>query len=246
MGHLLTAIRILTAIAAPLAAIILLILTHLKLRGVKGESPEEGETCLCCGKAEPGDIAQFHYSESVGSPRDRAAQKQLTLTATPILGSETHFICDSCAKKYVRNETIQIVLLSLPYPLYLYVIIPLFVKDGVFANFLIETLLVVVSVARLHLPAYDLFRPPGTARPHWPKPVTGWRLASEGPSWERSSAITLVLGLPTCRISQPYLSPENLLRHLMRTVLVRIFSDFAYQNNNSWIESMYNQNLFLD
>ena len=157
MGHLLTAIRILTAIAAPLAAIILLILTQLKLRGVKGESPEEGETCLRCGKAEPGDIAQFHYSESVGSPRDRAAQKQLTLTATPILGSETHFVCDSCAKKYVRNETIQIVLLSLPYPLYLYVIIPLFVKDGVFANFLIETLLVVVSVAAF-TSAYDLFR----------------------------------------------------------------------------------------
>lgn len=157
MDYLLTILRILTAIVAPLAAIILLILTHLKLRGVKGESPEEGETCLRCGKANPGDVAQFHYAENVGSPRDRVARKQLTLAATPILGSETHFICDPCAKWYVRNETIQIILLLLPYPLYLYVIIPLFVKDGVFANFLIETLLVVVSVAAF-TSAYDLFR----------------------------------------------------------------------------------------
>ncbi len=157
MDYLLTIIRVLTAIVAPLAAVTLLILTHLKLRGVEGEAPEEDETCLRCGKARPGDTAQFHYAESVGSPRDRTARKQLTLAATPILGSETHFICDSCAKWYVRNETIQIILLLLPYPLYLYVIIPLFVKDGVFANFLIETLLVVISVAAF-TSAYDLFR----------------------------------------------------------------------------------------
>ena len=157
MSYLLTIIRVVTAIIAPLAAITLLILAHLKLRGVAGEAPEENETCLRCGKAEPGDIAQFHYSESVGSPRDRAAKKQLTLAATPLLGSETHFICDSCAKWFIRSETIQIILLLLPYPLYLYVIIPLFAKDGVFANFLIETLLVVISVAAF-TSAFDLFR----------------------------------------------------------------------------------------
>ena len=157
MNYLLTIIRILTAIVAPLSAITLLILAHLQLRGVKGESSEEEETCLRCGKAQPGDIGQFHYAESLGSPRDRAANKHLTLASTPILGSETHFVCDSCAKWFVRNETIQIILLSLPYPLYLYVIIPLFAKDGVFANFLIETLLVVVSVAAF-TSAFDLFR----------------------------------------------------------------------------------------
>lgn len=157
MDYLLTFMRILTAIAAPLAAIILLILTHLKLRGVKGELPKEGETCLRCGNAEEGGSAQFHYTESMGSPRDRAAKKQLTGGSTPILGSETHFICDSCAKWYVRSETIQIILLTLPYPLYLYVIIPFFAKGGVFANFLVETLLVVVSIAAF-TSSYDLFR----------------------------------------------------------------------------------------
>ena len=157
MDYLLTIIRVLTAIVAPLAAITLLILALLKLHGVEGVSPQEGETCLRCGKAAPGDTAEFHYAESVGSPRDRAARRQLALAATPILGSETHFICDSCAKWFVRSETIQIIFLSLPYPLYLYVIIPLFAKDGVFANFLIETLLVVVSVAAF-TSAYDLFQ----------------------------------------------------------------------------------------
>lgn len=156
MTYLLTIIRILLAIAAPLAAIILLLLAYLKLRGMKGESPEEEETCLRCGKAEPGGYGHFHYAESIGSPRDRAAKKQLTLPSTPILGSETHFICDRCARKYIRNETIQIILLYLPYPLYLYVLIPLLTEDGVFSNFLIETVLVVLSIAAF-ISAYDLF-----------------------------------------------------------------------------------------
>jgi hypothetical protein len=157
MNILLTIIRTLTAIISPLVAITLLILAHLKLRGVHGESPEEGETCLGCGQAEPGDIGVFHYAESVGSPRDRTTKKQLTLASTPILGSETHFICDRCARRFIKNETIQTAFLLLPYPLYLYVIIPLFAKDGVFANFLIETLLLVITVAAF-TSAYDLFR----------------------------------------------------------------------------------------
>lgn len=156
MDTVLTFIRIILAIIAPLAAVILLILAHLKLRGVMGEAPEEDETCLRCGKPENGGIGQIYYAESVGSPRDRASKKQFSLADTPILGSETHFICDHCAKRFIRNETVQIILLSLPYALYLYLIIPLFAKNGVYANFLIETLLVVVSIAAF-TSAYDFY-----------------------------------------------------------------------------------------
>ena len=127
------------------------------MRGVKGDAPEEDETCLRCGKSDLGGEGQFHYAESVGSPRDRAAKQQLALSSTPLLGSESHFICDRCARRFIRNETFQVILLSLPYPIYLYIILPLFAEDGVFANFLIETLLIVISLAAF-TSAFDLFR----------------------------------------------------------------------------------------
>lgn len=157
MDLLLTLIRIVTAIIAPLVALALIILTYVRLRGIKGEPAEEGQSCLRCERTDPGGVGLFHYAESVGDARDRAAKKQLTPTSTPILGSETHFICDACARRYIRTETIQIILLMLPYPLYLYVIIPLFAENGVFANFLIETMLVVLSVAAF-TSVFDLFR----------------------------------------------------------------------------------------
>ncbi len=157
MGFILTIIRILTAIVAPVAAVVLVILTLLQLRHAAGSEPEEGESCLRCGQSRPGGEGQFHYTESVGNARERAAKKQFTPKDTPILGSEAHYVCDHCARRLIRNEIIQLILMVLPYPLYLYVIIPVFAKNGVFANFLIETLLVVLSVAGVTA-AYDLYR----------------------------------------------------------------------------------------
>jgi hypothetical protein len=119
--------------------------------------PEEGQACLRCGQSGPGGEAQFHYTESVGTARERAASKQLNPAETPILGAETHYVCDQCAKRFAWNEIIQGVLLVLPYPLHLYVIIPLFAEGGIYANFLIETLLVVLSIAGA-VTVFDLYR----------------------------------------------------------------------------------------
>jgi hypothetical protein len=157
MDFILTIIRILTAIIAPAAALIFTALALIQLRLAAGNEPEEGQSCLRCDESRVGGEGQFHYAEAVGNARERAASKSLTPQDTPILGSESHFVCDKCARRFIRNEIIQIILLVLPYPLYLYVIIPVFAQDGVFANFLIETLLVVLSVAGVTA-AFDLYR----------------------------------------------------------------------------------------
>ncbi|MFW5713710.1 MAG: hypothetical protein ACOCYU_03485 [Brevefilum sp.] len=163
MNIIISIIRILTAIVAPVTAIVLCVLTLLKTRQDQGHQPDEGQACLRCGQERQGAEGQFHYTESIGNARERAARKQLAPQDTPILGSENHFICDHCAQRFVRNEIFQILLMLLPYPLYLYVITPLFAENGIFSNFLIETLLVVLSVAGATA-AFDLYRAVGVGR----------------------------------------------------------------------------------
>ena len=157
MRFFINIIRILIAVAAPVLAVVLAALTLRKARQAQGHAPEEDQACLRCGETRPGASGQFHYTESIGNARERAAQKQLTPGDTPILGSETHFVCDPCAQRFIRLEVIQILLMVLPYPLYLYVIIPLFSGTRFFGNFLIETLLVVLSLAGATA-AFDLYR----------------------------------------------------------------------------------------
>ncbi|MDY6874449.1 MAG: hypothetical protein SVR81_10935, partial [Chloroflexota bacterium] len=157
MNLILTIIRGLIAIVAPAAALALTVLTILRLRKAAGIAPEKSQVCLRCGSTGPGDEGVFHYTESVGNPRERAAANQINPAETPILGSETHFVCDQCARRFAWNELVQGVLLVLPYPLYLYVIIPIFAKGGIYANFLIETLLVVLSIAGA-MTVFDLNR----------------------------------------------------------------------------------------
>jgi hypothetical protein len=157
MTLLINILRILTAVVLPVLAIVFSILTLLKVRKEQGSAPEAGQACLRCSASHKGGVGQFHYSTSIGNARERAAREQLKPQDTPILGSETHFICDRCAKRAIRNEIFQIFLMILPYPLYLYVILPAFAENGIIANFLIETLLVVLSAAGA-TSAYDLFR----------------------------------------------------------------------------------------
>jgi hypothetical protein len=144
-------------VVAPTLAVIFSILSLIKTRQGQGSPPEEGQACLRCGEARQGAPGKFHYTESIGNARERAAQKQLTPQDTPILGSETHFICDRCAQRFIRNEIFQILLMVLPYPLYLYVITPLLAEVANFSNFLIETVLMVLSVAGATA-AFDLYR----------------------------------------------------------------------------------------
>ncbi len=157
MSLIITIIRILIAVFAPLLAIVLSALTIINTRPDYGSTPEEGLACLRCGQIRKGASGKFHYAESVGNARERAAKQQLRMEDTPILGSETHFICDRCAQRYIRSEIIQILIMVLPYPLYVFLIIPLFLQDGIFAGFLIETLLVVLALAGA-TSAFDLHR----------------------------------------------------------------------------------------
>ncbi|MCB2214157.1 hypothetical protein KQH50_02060 [bacterium] len=157
MNIILTIIRVIIAILVPAAALVLSILSVLRLRKAVGVMPEESQVCIRCSSAGPGGEGVFHYTESVGNPRERAAANQINPANTTILGSETHYVCDQCARRFAWNELVQGVLLVLPYPLYLYVIIPIFAEGGVYANFLIETLLVVLSIAGA-MTVIDLYR----------------------------------------------------------------------------------------
>jgi hypothetical protein len=157
MDIILTIIRLLTAVVSPLATLAFIILIMAQLRGATGRPPAEDETCLRCGASLSGGEGQFHFAESVGNARERAATQQYGAAKNPILGSETHFVCDGCARRYLRNEIAQMIALALPYPLFLYVLLPLLFPGGIFASFLIETLLIVLSVSGL-IAAYDLYR----------------------------------------------------------------------------------------
>ncbi len=158
MEILLNIIRILTAVIAPAAVVCLTALSSFRIRKDESQAPEDAQQeCLRCGESRTGAEGQFHYSENFNSARERSIRKQLTLSKPTDLGSETHFICDRCAYRYIMNENLQLILMALPYPLYLFIIVPLFAQNGVFANFLVETLLIVLSVGGF-ISALDLFR----------------------------------------------------------------------------------------
>ena len=157
MENFIVLTRILTAIVAPIVSIVLSILAIWRSQRDQGQPPEPGVHCLRCGKARFGDHGQFKYSENMGNPRRQAIQSQLKLTEQTILGSESHFICDICARGYLLRQVLQIGLMVLPYPLYLYVVLPILGESGFFANFLIETILVLFVLAGTTA-AFDLFR----------------------------------------------------------------------------------------
>jgi hypothetical protein len=150
-------IRILTAVVAPIATIVFAILTAVTVAKDKGIPPGGDRHCLRCEGSGLGAEAHFHFTETLSSLRDRSVSRRPTPNGISVLGDETHFICDRCAFRYIRNEIIQLILMVLSYPFYLYVIVPMFAEQGVFANFLIETLLVVLSISGF-ISAMDLYR----------------------------------------------------------------------------------------
>jgi hypothetical protein len=66
-------------------------------------------------------------------------------------------VCDTCAQRYLHNELIQLVLMAVAYPAYRYLILPAVAPNGFFANFLIETLLIILTFTALTA-AFDLYR----------------------------------------------------------------------------------------
>jgi len=150
-------IRFFFAILAPVTALILVIRTLLHVRGVEGKAPQDNQPCIRCGQNNPGDLGQFLYSKAPGKLRRRSLLIQKMHEDAPILESESHFVCDRCAHRHINLEILQIGVMLLPYPVYLYVILPLLASSGVKSNYLIEGLLVIFVLGGL-IAAFDLFR----------------------------------------------------------------------------------------
>ncbi len=148
-------IRFITAILMPISAVVLSYLTYRHTQ--QGDESGDIQSCHRCGQSRVGAKGEFHYTENIGSPRQQLARGQAIVTEETILGSESHFVCDECAQRFLKLEILQQVLVVIPYPLYLYVIVPFFVTNGVFGNILIEMFLLIFSLAGA-ASAWNLFR----------------------------------------------------------------------------------------
>jgi hypothetical protein len=155
MGLFFSIIQIVAAILMPISTVVL---SYLIVRYTRqGELTTEVQTCQRCGQSREGAQGEFHYTEDVGSPRQQMARGQSIITEESILGSESHFICNSCAHRFLHFEILQQVLVVIPYPLYLFVIVPFFLSNGAFGNFLIEIFLLIFSLAGA-ASAWNLYR----------------------------------------------------------------------------------------
>jgi hypothetical protein len=150
-------IRFFFAILAPSIALILVIRSLLHTRRVSGKAPQEDQPCIRCGQHNPGDIGQFLYSKAPGKLFRRSLMIQKLHKDAPILDSESHFVCNRCAHRQIALEILQIGVMLLPYPVYLYVILPLLAPSGGKSIFLIEALLVIFVLGGL-IAAFGLFR----------------------------------------------------------------------------------------
>lgn len=146
-------IRFITAILMPIGAIVL---SYLIFRYTKqGDRTGDVNSCHRCGQSRVGAKGKFHYTENIGSPRQQMARGQSIITEESILGSESHFVCDHCAQRFLRFEILQQVLVVIPYPLYLFVIVPFILNTS--SNVLIELFLLIFSLAGA-ASAWNLYR----------------------------------------------------------------------------------------
>lgn len=158
MNFMLPIFHTITAILIPIGTVALAILMTVKIqKSVGGKAPNDDTVCLRCQQPHQGDQGQFQYCKSSKAARRRDIRGSQAAENSPILGSESYFVCDRCARRFLYNEMLQQLVMVLAYPIYLYVIIPLFAENGIFANFLIETLLLVLSLAG-GISAYELYR----------------------------------------------------------------------------------------
>ena len=112
MDILLTCIRAFAAIIIPIVTIILVVMTSNRAKQYQGFPPEEGVKCLRCEKLITGGYGSFHYTEKIEHPRPSLAVKHIMPPENPALGSESHFVCDDCARRYIRIENIQALVLA--------------------------------------------------------------------------------------------------------------------------------------
>jgi len=155
MDFFFSIIQLITAILMPISAVVL---SYLTVRYTKqGELTAEVQTCRRCGQSREGAKGEFHYTENIGSPRQQMARGQSLITEESLLGSESHFICNHCAHRFLYFEILQQVLVVIPYPLYLFVIVPFILSNGASANFFIEIFLLIFSLAGT-ASAWNLYR----------------------------------------------------------------------------------------
>lgn len=150
-------IRILIALLMPISA---LVFSYLTLRHAKEALTGvalEVQPCMRCGQTRAGAQGDFTYTEKITSPRERVRKEQPYMPETAVLGTESHFVCDVCAWGYLRNEVLLHILLAVPYPVFLFVIVPIYLKNLLFPHVLLEILLLLLSVAG-GASAFDLFR----------------------------------------------------------------------------------------
>jgi hypothetical protein len=157
MNDFLQMIRILMALLMPIGALVFSYLTLRRAKEAHIGVASEVQPCMRCGQARAGAHGDFTYAEKITSPRERVRKEQPYMPETVILGSESHFVCDVCTRRFLRNEVILHMLLAVPYPAYLFVIVPNFINNLLFPHVLLEILLLLVSVAGGTL-AFDLFR----------------------------------------------------------------------------------------
>lgn len=153
MGFFFLIIRFIFAILLPIIAVVLsyLIYRYTKQGNMSGDI----QSCQRCGQSRVGEKGKFHFTENIGSPRQQMARGQSIITEESILGSESHFICDHCAQRFLKVEILQQVLVVIPYPLYLFVIVPFFLNGS--GNALIEIFLLIFSLAGA-ASAWNLYR----------------------------------------------------------------------------------------
>lgn len=157
INTLMTLFRLITAGLIPLSAVILTVMT---LRQIIHGTPSDNAdhlTCHRCRQIRQGAAGEFIYAKSMGSLRQRMKNKAPLKPETTALGSESHFICDRCASGYLHTEMLFQTLMALAYPVYLFVVIPVFLNNGQPANVLVEAFLVVLTIAGT-ASAYDLYR----------------------------------------------------------------------------------------
>jgi hypothetical protein len=157
MSVFINLVRYAIAILMPTGAVALSYLTYRLFKKDQASQNGETRTCLNCSQTRRGAFGQFFYTKDRVRSRQREIKDQIVKPPDEILGSESHFICDPCARKYLRNEIRGQVLMAFSYPLYLFVVVPLFVRDGSFSNFLFEILLVFFSIGGA-VSAIDLYR----------------------------------------------------------------------------------------
>ena len=150
-------IRFITSIIMPISALVLSYRTLRIIKQGQGDLAAANQACHRCGQSREGEKGEFRYTENLGSPRQQMARGKSIITEESILGSESHFICNRCAHRFMYLEILQQVLVVIPYPLYLFVIVPLILNNGATTNFLIEIFLLVFSLAGT-ASAWNLYR----------------------------------------------------------------------------------------